>query len=492
VAILALPRLLGTAWESIGRQQHVLTTAWADGDMIQATARVLAMVAIVIPVAGTIYMLVRLARSTAVRSWHGSAGKPATRALVLVLGAAVLSAIAYAWWPREGTYRPIEASERGTLFDISLMPSVHTTRTGPTHTVTSAVRPAAAATLVKGQQGVMRTVWDTRTAAPTKQSPKLALVLVPKAKPWAGGDGGGTRFAAPAQMDKGWVFPVDKPLAPEPGDNQALAVNTIDGTVDYEAAFALVWQTDESYAMNVNEAQAYASCNSCASVAIAYQVVFVVDNDDSNDNVAVPQNLAGSLNYKCVNCLTYSLAKQLFVTLDEPLSDEAMAKLDVLWKEIAAYGEKVEAGQVPLNEIDAQLEKYNQQIKDIVEADQPGTFPSSPATPTPTVLATVTASPTPAPIPSATGSPTGSPTASATASLTPPPSLSAPSSPTQSATASPAAPSTGSSLPSGTSTATPSAPSNSTAPGGSATDGSTSGASTSGGSSSSGSTSGGS
>ena len=51
--------------------------------------------------------------------------------------------------------------------------------------------------------------------------------------------------------------------------------------------------------MNVNEAQAYASCYNCAAVAIAYQVVFVLetpgadDNDtdptkDTNDNVAVP------------------------------------------------------------------------------------------------------------------------------------------------------------------------------------------------------------
>ena len=52
--------------------------------------------------------------------------------------------------------------------------------------------------------------------------------------------------------------------------------------------------------MNVNEAHAYASCNSCAAVAFAYQVVFVVDTDETDDNVAAPQNLAGALNYDCV------------------------------------------------------------------------------------------------------------------------------------------------------------------------------------------------
>ena len=102
-----------------------------------------------------------------------------------------------------------------------------------------------------------------------------------------------------------------------------MAINTTDNTVVYDAAFALVWATDAKHAMNINEAHAYASCNNCAAVAVAYQVVFVVDMDDTNDNVAVPQNLAGALNYECVNCITYALARQLFVTLDEDLSPTA-------------------------------------------------------------------------------------------------------------------------------------------------------------------------
>lgn len=142
----------------------------------------------------------------------------------------------------------------------------------------------------------------------------------------------------------GWVFPFDKPLAPEDGDNQALAVNTTDGTVEYDVAVALVWQTDEEYALNVNEAHAYASCSSCAAVAVAYQVVFVIDEDDANDNVAVPQNPAGALNYDCVNCLTYAVAQQLFVTLDDPLSEEARAEIDEVWRQVGIYAALVESG----------------------------------------------------------------------------------------------------------------------------------------------------
>jgi putative peptide zinc metalloprotease protein len=391
-AVIALPRLVGTAWSSLGKQQDVLVAAWSEGDMIQATARVLAMVAIVIPVAGVVYMLVRLVRRSTAAALAGTEGKPVKRILVAALGVAIVGAVGYAWLPREDNYRPIQPDERGTIGDIVY--ALDSDRMA--EPVTGDVQPRAVSvpTLVKGQQGVLQTVWDANTPRPVQRAPELAVILVPKAPQAAAGGGGGGFRSAAAPADQGWVFPVDKPLAPGPGDTQALAVNTTDGTTEYEAAFALVWATDETDAMNVNEAQAYASCTSCSAVAVAFQVVFVIDGDEAGDNVVAPQNLAGALNYDCVNCLTYALARQLFVTLDEPLSEAAMAELDVLWTEIAAYGEAIEAGEVPPEEIEAQLDAYEREIKAIVEADQPGTFPTATATNTPsTESPSVTVSP---------------------------------------------------------------------------------------------------
>ena len=404
LAVLALPRLIGSAWAGLNKQQDVLATAWTDGDMVQAIARVLAMIAIVIPMAGVIYMLVRMARRILSTAWNGTAGKPLQRTLVGVLGAAALAAIAYAWFPNGDNYRPIEASERGTIGDIVYALRVESTG-GSQRTVSDAPRAVAAARpLAVGQRGVMSALWDNGTPLPTKDSPQLALVLVPKSQPLSGGGRGGgyrtveaestiPRTITSNQKDQGWVFPFDKPLAPEPGDNQALAVNYRNNTVVYEAAFAFVYATDGADAMNVNEAQAYASCYNCAAVAIAYQVVFVLetpgadDNDtdptkDTNDNVAVPQNLAGSLNYMCVNCLTYAYARQLFVTLDEPLSDEAIVQLEALWQEIDAYADAIEAGTVPLDEIAPDLEDFTDKIVKIVNADQPGTIPTPTESPT--------------------------------------------------------------------------------------------------------------
>lgn len=407
LAVLALPRLIGSAWAGLNKQQDVLTAAWADGDMVQAVARVLAMIAIVIPMAAIIYLLVRVVRRIVATAWEGTEGKPVKRLLAGLVGAAALAGIAYAWWPNADNYRPIEASERGTLSDIIY--ALRVERLGDSQrTVREATQPVAATRpLTVGQRGVMPVLWDTGTPPPTASSPRLAVILVPRNPASARANGGfvPAPTAFKAGSDQGWVFPFDKPLAPEEGDNQALAVNTTDNTVVYDAAFALVWQTDEEYAMNVNEAHAYASCDNCAAVAVAYQVVFAIDTVEDNDNVAVPQNLAGALNYDCVNCVTYALARQLFVTLDEDLSTEAKAELQALWTEIAAYGDQISAGEVDVNEIDARLADYTKQIMLIVEEDQPGTF-STEVFPslTQTTASLTTAAPvtTAAPSPSAT------------------------------------------------------------------------------------------
>ncbi len=112
-----------------------------------------------------------------------------------------------------------------------------------------------------------------------------------------------------------------------------------------------------------NEAYAFASCRDCTAVAVGFQVVLVLGQAD----VVVPQNLSAAGNYNCIECLTYALASQLVLTLDGPLSDAGMAKLETLWEEIAAYGRSLE--DVPLNEIQARLNDYKTRILGIIEQD---------------------------------------------------------------------------------------------------------------------------
>jgi putative peptide zinc metalloprotease protein len=365
--VVTLPRIIGTALTSAGQQSAYLSRAWGQADFVEVAARGIALVAVVFPIFAVAVILVRLGRRIGVGVWRRTSGKPLKRTLAGVVALAVVGGLAYAWWPRPGSYRPVQPYEGGTLQQAAA----------------AVVPQAARGGLRPGQYGRIVTAWPQGEARPTRSHPQLALVLVPHD---GGGSGSTSGSTTPADSGAGgstadsWVFPFDKPLAPGPGDNQAFAVNTTDGTIRYDVAFALVWVEDDSQALNTNEAYAYASCNNCAAVAIGFQVVLVT----GDNHYARPENLSGALNYNCVNCLTYALAKQLFVTLDGPLSDAGMAELTAIWQHIAQFGTHIT--EVPLSTIQSTLEDYQQQILDVIAKDQgtataPGTADPS-TTPT--------------------------------------------------------------------------------------------------------------
>jgi hypothetical protein len=172
--------------------------------------------------------------------------------------------------------------------------------------------------------------------------------------------------ATPADWDDpdpSWVFPFDPPEDPEEDGNQALAVNTTDGSVDYSVEFALVWAEDGDPVETRNEAYAFASCTGCTAVAVGFQVVLIEEQTD----VIAPQNLSAAVNYDCTECNTYALANQLVLSLAGPLNDDTMEQLSALWCEIDEYGTNLE--DVPLSEVQNRLEAYKEQIITVVQAD---------------------------------------------------------------------------------------------------------------------------
>ncbi len=243
----------------------------------------------------------------------------------------------------------------------------------------SALAPARSAPtqLVEGQRGQIVTGWADGDARPTADKPQLALVLVPRGSDGASSGSADTSASDGTEQPQSWVFPFNKPLEPGEGDNQAMAVNTTDNTIQYDVAFALVWVEDDSPALNTNEAYAFASCTNCAAVSVGFQIVLVT----GDNHVAVPQNISAAVNYDCVNCLTYALATQLFVTLDGPLSDAGTEQIAALWEQIADFGTHIT--EVPLSEIRDRLTTYEQQILAIIEKEQGPLDPNAPtATPT--------------------------------------------------------------------------------------------------------------
>ncbi|MDQ0620233.1 hypothetical protein [Arthrobacter globiformis] len=380
--VVSFPRLLGTAWASLQHQQALLSGSLASGNFADGAVRVLAIAAVVLPVVGVVYMLLRLARQLLTGLWTKTRGKPLQRATAVAAAGAVAAGLAWAWWPLPDSYRPVQSYERGTLADA-----------------TAAVYPVLAGrdgALHEGRTGQTVALWPDGTALPTREQPQLSLVLVPRQ--------GAAPASAPGQTDRtqpgpelrqpgqpgqpgpgtadgdaappSWVFPFDKPPAPEEDGNQALAVNTTGGSVSYDVAFALVWAEDGPVDTR-NEAYAFASCADCAAVAVGFQVVVIVGQAD----VVVPENLSAAANYNCVRCLTYALASQLVLTLDGPLSTDGMARLNALWQEIAEFGRTLQG--VPLSEIEERLSAYKEQLLEIIRTDpsakpQTGTSTTSP------------------------------------------------------------------------------------------------------------------
>jgi putative peptide zinc metalloprotease protein len=346
--VLALPRVLGTAWVSVVKQAHALGVDWAGGDLTGVAVRALAVVAVCLPVLGSLVVLARLVRTVLVSLWRRTAGRPGRRALAGLLVVAVAAALAWAWWPDADRYRPVQPFEKGTVVDGLAAVSF----------------PGRAAGLSDGRivEG-QRTVWASTSTPPTRDHPELALVLVPKAS------AGGADSTAPT-----WVFPFNRPGAPGAGDNQALAVNTTDGSTLYDVAFALVW-ADGNAVTNSNEAYAFASCTGCKTVAVAFQVVLIT----GDAHVAIPQNISGAVNYSCAQCVTYALAQQLVLTVPADLDPAARQRLDALWRQIAAFSTTI--GTLSLDEVRSRLLGYEDQIKTLVAAAAATAAPG--ATPTP-------------------------------------------------------------------------------------------------------------
>lgn len=362
--VLTLPRVLGTAWDNGLKQQAMLSHSIGAGDFADAAVRVLAIACLALPVLGVFYILLRLVRQLATGLWQKTRGKALQRATAIVAVAAVAAGLAWAWWPGADTYRPIQSYERGTLADA-----------------TTVVFPAAStARMAEGRPGRTVALWPEGARKPTRDEPQLSMVLVPRAADTPGTTG------AVAPTAPSWVFPFDRPAAPDGDGNQSLAVNTTDGSVVYDVAFALVWADDGGTVDTRNEAYAFASCADCAAVAVGFQVVLIV----GQTNVIVPENLSASANYNCLRCLTYALASQLVLTLDGPLSSDGTARLNALWQEIAAYGKDLR--NQPLSEIQGRLSAYRDQIMALIKAD-PSATPAGSSGAGPTPAATSGATP---------------------------------------------------------------------------------------------------
>jgi putative peptide zinc metalloprotease protein len=183
------------------------------------------------------------------------------------------------------------------------------------------------------------------------------------------------------------AFPFTLPSTPRPGDTQALAVNTTDGTVVYKVAYSLVTVQDGGDVTNANSAFAFASCKSCAAIAVSFQVVLVVGE---SRNIA-PINVAGALNANCPACVTVAVAHQIVVTLSSQPTAELAAKLRAALQQLDAV-----STLTSVTDIGNLVDSVQKQIDDALQQSGQLATPTTTTKPATTTTATTSTSTTPA------------------------------------------------------------------------------------------------
>jgi putative peptide zinc metalloprotease protein len=114
MALLHVPRVAATAYDSFGVQWDELGSALDRSAVVSAAARVIELLMLVLPVCGLALTLGRVGSRVGRGAWGWSAGGAERRAAVVALSGAAVALAVFTWWPN-GDYRPIQPRERGTV-----------------------------------------------------------------------------------------------------------------------------------------------------------------------------------------------------------------------------------------------------------------------------------------------------------------------------------------------------------------------------------------
>ena len=393
--VLVFPRIAATAWDSLGLQWDALVADWAQPDAAGIAVALLSMLLISLPVLGIVYLLARIVRRMVRRVVRSTAGRPAWRAAAALAGAMVVVGVAWAWWPN-GQYTPIRSDEGWAVPQLRLAAapvglSAKTPLTAPTPTLPAPAPPSATpavapppAPRAPSRNGhwivALLPVTDTGQPIlppaeappavagpdepPAVPAPAVPAPAAPEPVVAAEPDPVALLAEAPPAVEReSWPFPFAPPRAPEPGDNQAVAVNTTDGSTQYKVAVALVWVNDGEPVGQRNEAYALASCTDCRTVAVAFQVVLVV----GYTQVVTPINAAVAVNWACNACTTTAIALQLVATLSRTPTESTMAELNELWGDLEERSESFRLR--PLTDVLADLVQTRAQVVEILASE---------------------------------------------------------------------------------------------------------------------------
>lgn len=325
-AVLLLPRLATTAWDSGRHIALGMPHQAARGQIVDLLAALLRLVALVLPVAGSALVAQKFIRTLGgtARSW--SRDSALKRATVVLAAAGIIAGLAWAWWP-SGQYQAIRPNDRGNLSSLPHLLAAPASTSRPATVAPSsigAVAPGIHLALAAIPAGGLR-----------EGQPAFFLIPGVKGRPAAAIVAARNGSSSSTTAADGAAFPFVLPNPPPPGGTQALAIGTRDGGVAYNIAYAVITVGGNAPVSNTNSAYALADCKGCTTVAISFQVVLVV----GQTHVVTPVDAAGALNVNCPACVTIAIADQIVVTLHSQPSQQllqqlqaALAQLNVLPK----------------------------------------------------------------------------------------------------------------------------------------------------------------
>jgi putative peptide zinc metalloprotease protein len=175
--ILSAPRVVATAYDSLGVLGDKFSAAWDAGRGVNAAAAGLQMSALVLPVAGMTATSGRLGRRVVGGAWRWSEGDAVRRTALGALLAGGIGLAAFTWWPN-GEYKPIQPGEKGTVASaVDAVAAIPTGRPALTHERAVALHGAPT---VREHGGDFRDVPGTRNAS-DKQADKPAGTQTPDA-----------------------------------------------------------------------------------------------------------------------------------------------------------------------------------------------------------------------------------------------------------------------------------------------------------------------
>jgi putative peptide zinc metalloprotease protein len=449
-AILVLPKLVTSAWDS-GRVLVLdIPHEVSHVQVLDIVASIVRLLALALPVAGSVLVTQKIVRSTWGRARAWSTGSPVRRGVALAGAGLAVAGVAWAWWP-SGQYQPVRPSDRATIGSLASWVVSPATLARPSATLDGTGQPGASgrgpvqsAAPVKLAPGKHLAVAMIPVGGATNGHPALFVFLGPPTPgprrppvailsssapdpagaPTVSSTGSDvtstttTPTTTPSSSTDATAFPFTLPSGPGPGGTQAVATNTTDGGVTYDVAYALVTVGGGANVTNTNSAYAVAHCQACTTVAVSFQVVLIV----GQSHVIAPINAAGALNYDCPACTTTALADQLVVTLKSQPTQALVSTLESDLKQLNALP-ALGAGGTPAA-VASQVATVQQEVQSALQSSGLEANPPTASGSTSTTASGSPTSSTTTPTPSTSTTPSSAPSTTSPATTTtssPPP-----------------------------------------------------------------------